>query len=117
MNDWGINYIHPDYRIIRSDLSTIIAAKKEYGHFNSYYSINVGQIVVGNLQGNFGGTEFNLYRQHGGNEELVTTIIYHADCAFMASYRTMEVYIKNSNSKDLVLLKSSQQKNLKELFE
>jgi hypothetical protein len=77
---FGVNYIHPDFRIMSTEGNILISAKKQSFHFNSYYNLTIAstgsELVLGNLRGNFGGTEFNLYRARAGDDELVATIIY-----------------------------------------
>lgn len=94
--------MNPDFKILRKDGSVAIAAKKQSCHFNSYYQITVSQAAIGCLRGNFGGTEFNLYRFKGNQQELVATITYEANFACGSDFRKMEVYIKEENSNDLV---------------
>ena len=54
----------------------VVNGKKQYGHCNSYYSISSTEKsfsenalgFIGSLQGNFLGSEFNLYQKRGNNE-------------------------------------------------
>lgn len=53
---FGVNYMHPDFSIKTRDGASLIAAKKQYCHFNSYYTISAGMKELGCLRGNFGGS-------------------------------------------------------------
>lgn len=114
----GGSYLYPDYRILSSEGAVQITAKKQSCHFNSCYHItaaNFGSsIILAKLRGNFGGTEFNLYRMKFGQEERIATIIYESACG--SDYRRMEVYVKTSSPNDPVFRREAMQKNLKELY-
>ena len=52
----GVNYMHPDFTIRTREGTSLISARKQYCHFNSYYSITSGTKELGCLKGNFGGS-------------------------------------------------------------
>ena len=87
--------MNPDFKILRKNGAVALTAKKQSCHLNSYYNICVSEVAVGCLRGNFGGTEFNLYRLRGNEEELMATIVYEANFACGSDFRKMEVYIKD----------------------
>lgn len=115
----GTNYVHPEYSIQSTDGTLQISAKKQFLHFNSYYHITHAhfgsEIVLASLQGNFSGTEFNLYRNRLGEDELIATIIYETACGL--AYRMIEVYVKNTAENDPVFHRQTLRKNLKGLYE
>jgi hypothetical protein len=115
-----VNYIHPDFNITGKD-GVLLSAKKQSFHFNSYYNLTVGtfgsELILGCLRGNFGGNEFNLYRFHEEEEELVATITYQTNFACGSDCRSMEVYVKAAVQNDLEFLMESRKKSLKQLYQ
>lgn len=115
---FGVNFIHPDYRILNSNGSVILSAKKQSFHFNSYYNITCAsfgsELVLGNLRGNFGGTEFNLYRAKGDEEELIATIVYESACGM--EFRKVDTYIKIGKQNDETFNAAARKKSLRELY-
>ena len=94
--------MNPQYSLSFQNGDFLLNAQKQFGYFNSFYSISAvknsyegkGEAYMGYLKGNFTGSEFNLFQSGEDGEELVATIVYEGGCK-CSSYRKMEIYLKN----------------------
>lgn len=67
---------------------------------------------MGYLQGNFTGSEFNLYQRTDPTHEIIATINYNSEVSCSTKCRKMEVYMKHPLSNMHIKSDSS----LKELY-
>ena len=98
--------MNPQYTLNFQNGDFLLNAQKQFGYLNSCYNIsavknnyeNKGEAYMGNLKGNFTGSEFNLFQSVEGGEDLIATIVYEGGCQ-CTKFRKMEVYVKNPSFK------------------